>query len=94
MSQEDLGRAIGVTFQQIQKYENGMNRVSASRLFLAAYALDHEVSDFFSDLEGKGFAEILQRPDKYDNFQDAIDAFEKIENISTKRKIEKLAKRQ
>jgi DNA-binding transcriptional regulator YiaG len=40
MSQSDLGQALGVTFQQIQKYENGKNRVGASRLHLIATALD------------------------------------------------------
>jgi transcriptional regulator with XRE-family HTH domain len=39
MSQSDLGNKLGVTFQQIQKYENGKNRLSGSRLLLAAEAL-------------------------------------------------------
>ena len=37
MSQEKLGEAFGLTFQQVQKYERGMNRMSASRLQQAAY---------------------------------------------------------
>ena len=47
MSQAQLGKALGVTFQQIQKYEDGKNRVSASRLHAIATALDTAVSDFF-----------------------------------------------
>ncbi len=50
MSQEKLGRAIGLTFQQIQKYERGVNRVGASRLFNLGRALDVPVSFFFEDL--------------------------------------------
>ncbi len=50
MSQEKLGRAIGLTFQQIQKYERGVNRVGASRLFTLGRALDVPVSFFFEDL--------------------------------------------
>lgn len=47
ISQTALGEAIGVTFQQIQKYENGKNRVSASRLLLIAQTLNKRVSYFF-----------------------------------------------
>ena len=50
MSQEKLGRAVGLTFQQIQKYERGVNRVGASRLFNLGRALDVPVSFFFEDL--------------------------------------------
>lgn len=47
ISQEKLGDALGVTFQQIQKYEKGTNRVSASRLQHTARILDVPVSFFF-----------------------------------------------
>lgn len=47
MNQSQLGRAIGVTFQQVQKYEKGTNRVSASMLHRIAEALNCAVSDFF-----------------------------------------------
>ena len=50
MSQEKLGRAVGLTFQQIQKYERGVNRVGASRLFNLGRALDVPISFFFEDL--------------------------------------------
>jgi transcriptional regulator with XRE-family HTH domain len=49
MSQSELGKALGVTFQQVQKYENGMNRVSASRLHLVATALKVPITDLFDD---------------------------------------------
>ena len=44
MSQQALGQALGVTFQQVQKYENGTNRVTAGRLVLIAEALGVQVS--------------------------------------------------
>src|SRR5512134_2619725 len=47
ISQTKLGQAIGVTFQQIQKYESGTNRVGASNLFKIAKALGVDVSFFF-----------------------------------------------
>jgi len=50
MSQEKLGDAIGLTFQQVQKYERGANRIGASRLFDLSRVLDVPVSFFFEDL--------------------------------------------
>ena len=46
-SQSELGRALDLTFQQIQKYERGTNRVSASMLYKAAEAMEVPVSFFF-----------------------------------------------
>jgi transcriptional regulator with XRE-family HTH domain len=50
MSQEKLGNAVGLTFQQIQKYERGANRIGASRLFDMARALDVPVQFFFDEM--------------------------------------------
>lgn len=50
MSQSDLARSLGLTFQQVQKYERGMNRVSASRLYDLSRVLEVPVSFFFDDL--------------------------------------------
>ena len=50
MSQTDLGKALGVTFQQIQKYESGKNRIAASRLFQLSHVLDVPLSYFFDDM--------------------------------------------
>lgn len=47
MSQTELGQMLGVTFQQVQKYEKGVNRVGAGRLVRVAEALDVPVSFFF-----------------------------------------------
>lgn len=50
MSQEKLGEAVGLTFQQIQKYEKGANRIGASRLFQFARILDVPPSFFFDEM--------------------------------------------
>ena len=50
MTQQQLAEAVGIKFQQIQKYETGMNRVSASRLWDIAEALSVPVSFFFEGL--------------------------------------------
>ena len=53
VSQSDLGSRVGVTFQQIQKYEKGINRISASKLVELANALDASVTDFFAGVSAK-----------------------------------------
>lgn len=50
LSQEKLGEAVGITFQQLQKYERGANRISASRLFNLAQVLGVPVGFFFDDM--------------------------------------------
>ena len=57
MTQQKLGDAVGIKFQQIQKYETGMNRVSASRLWELSNALDVPVSFFFDGLNDAEGAE-------------------------------------
>ena len=72
MNQETLANALGLTFQQVQKYEGGANRVSASRLSAMAEILGVPISYFFGDLrpddaeispEDKRWREYLQRPE-------------------------------
>jgi transcriptional regulator with XRE-family HTH domain len=72
MNQETLARALDLTFQQVQKYEGGANRVSASRLSQIAEVLGVPVSYFFTDIDPAGYApdaeetearELLQRPE-------------------------------
>jgi transcriptional regulator with XRE-family HTH domain len=53
MNQQQLARALGVTFQQVQKYESGANRVSASRLWEIAAVLNMPIAYFFPE-EGEG----------------------------------------
>jgi transcriptional regulator with XRE-family HTH domain len=52
MTQQQLGDKVGIKFQQIQKYETGTNRISASRLWDIAAAMEVPVSFFFEGLEG------------------------------------------
>ena len=54
MSQEKLGELLGITFQQVQKYEKGSNRVSASRLYYLAQILGVPVQFFFDELPETG----------------------------------------
>ena len=60
MSQEKVAEALGLTFQQMQKYEKGRNRVSASRLFELSQILDVPVSFFFEEIDAN--VESLNRP--------------------------------
>ena len=57
MTQQKLADAVGIKFQQIQKYETGMNRVSASRLWDIARAVDVPVSFFFEGLHEGALAD-------------------------------------
>ncbi|MFN3262898.1 MAG: helix-turn-helix domain-containing protein [Pikeienuella sp.] len=56
MSQERLGRHLGLTFQQVQKYEKGVNRIGASRLYAIARVLDAPVQFFFEDMPDSAVA--------------------------------------
>ncbi len=53
MTQTDLGDAIGLSFQQMQKYEKGTNRISSSRLYELAQVLDVSIEYFFKDIPPK-----------------------------------------
>lgn len=64
MSQEKLGNELGLTFQQIQKYEKGVNRIGASRLYDVARALGVSVQYFFEDLPETGPSRGFQLDDK------------------------------
>ncbi len=100
MSQEMLGKAIGVTFQQIQKYERGSNRVGASRLFTLSKVLSVPVSFFFEDMpkalvaagsKAKGFSK-NPAPFKTDPMATSetaklVSAYYRIEDGATRRKV-------
>lgn len=62
MSQEQLAEQLGLTFQQVQKYEKGANRISASRLWQIAEVLGVEISAFFKQASfgGEGDGEPLE----------------------------------
>ena len=100
MSQEDLSNRLGVTFQQIQKYEKGTNRVSASRLLQLAAALAVPVQYFFDGLDMErdtpppdGMAEANSPIDPYLEFVSSPsgvvlnDSFLRIEDEATKQNL-------
>jgi transcriptional regulator with XRE-family HTH domain len=60
LTQDTLAKAVGITFQQIQKYEKGANRVGASRLQAIARILEMPVSYFFADASGQLSAKLLE----------------------------------
>ena len=59
MTQEQLAAALGISYQQIQKYETGANRVSAGRLYEIGQRLDVDISYFFEGLDPAGEAHSL-----------------------------------
>lgn len=73
MTQQQLGDIVGIKFQQIQKYETGMNRISASRLWDIAQALDVSISFFFEGFEGEGARpeqQVVDMPERGDLLAD------------------------
>jgi len=101
LSQEKLGEKLGVTFQQVQKYERGANRIGASRLWKMAEVLDVPVSFFYDGLTGEyAHAEVAeddQSPIVYDfiNSSDGVElakAVLKIKNRSVRRQLLELAR--
>ena len=70
MSQEKLGEALGLTFQQIQKYERGANRIGASRLFEMSKVLGVPVSFFFEDMPDESMADAPGLAESAEPFSD------------------------
>ena len=62
LSQQQLAEKLGLTFQQVQKYERGVNRVSASKLYETAQVLGAPVTHFFEGLDGDSAEPALQSP--------------------------------
>jgi len=102
MSQEKLGDQLGITFQQVQKYEKGTNRIGASRLQQIASILQSPVSFFFEDAPGApsenpGFGE-ANTSDQIVDFLSSSEglqlnrAFLKIEDPKIRRNIVELVK--
>ena len=70
MTQQDLAEEVGIKFQQIQKYETGANRVSASRLWDIGKAMDVDVSFFFEGYEGQKSTDTAEKSSKADILSD------------------------
>lgn len=106
LSQEKLGEAIGLTFQQVQKYERGANRIGASRLWDLSRVLDCPVSYFFEDMgeevkaaSPRNLTERTSEPDQGDadpmtkrETLELVRAYYKITDPHVRRRIYELAK--
>jgi transcriptional regulator with XRE-family HTH domain len=97
MSQTDLGDQLGVSFQQVQKYENGANRVGSGRLYQIAAVLGMHVSTFFKGGEtaerehpgDSGLLDLLTEPQSVR----LIRAFSKIGDATVRRCLVQLAEK-
>jgi transcriptional regulator with XRE-family HTH domain len=96
MSQEKLGFALGLTFQQVQKYEKGMNRIGASRLQQISHILQVPVAFFFEGApnalapQGSGSALSMAEIDDFISDSEGlrlIGAFMRIDNATLRRRI-------
>lgn len=72
LSQSDLARALSITFQQVQKYERGVNRVSASKLWATARFLRLPVQDLFPQEEGAGTSAKVEAVATADSILEAV----------------------
>jgi transcriptional regulator with XRE-family HTH domain len=93
MTQTGLGDAIGLTFQQVQKYERGVNRIGSSRLYDLAHVLDVPVNFFFDDMpaavSSKSTARGAARAETGDEFDpDIVSKRETLELVRAYYKIE------
>jgi len=94
MSQSGLGDALGITFQQVQKYEKGTNRISASRLQQACHTLQVPIAFFFEGAPaGDALPGRLPSPDPLTDLMATRDglalvkAFMRISNVQLRRRI-------
>lgn len=75
ITQTDLGKAVGITFQQVQKYERGANRIAAGHLYLFAEALGCTPNDFFDGLRVNGMGVPSRETEEFLLTNDAIHLF-------------------
>jgi len=95
MSQERLAELLGITFQQVQKYEKGVNRIAASRLFEMTAALDMSIERFFegisksktSDHGGDTYAALATA-----DGAELMRMFASIKNLKVRRRVVELAR--
>ena len=91
MSQTEVANALGVTFQQVRKYERGTNRVSASRLYDLSRILSLPLQTFFEGLENQADTSEddaenvvhLMKPDTIE----LVEAYYKVDNLHVRRRI-------
>ena len=90
LSQEQLGAALNITFQQVQKYERGANRISASRLWDISQILDASIAYFFDEMSPqtklaspRKISRDIQKPPKDDFERDPMARRETLELVRT-----------
>jgi transcriptional regulator with XRE-family HTH domain len=93
MSQERLGELLGITFQQVQKYEKGTNRISASRIYHTAKTLGVPVQFFFEDLPGAAAEAGFGEAGVQDNFMSSLMTTEGIQLAKAFRDADNTTKR-
>ncbi len=98
LSQTQLGQELGVTFQQVQKYERGTNRIGSSRLFRMSTTLDVPVAYFFEGAETKmpGYASANEAMSEgvfeREETQELVDAYYRIADPRIRKKVLGLAR--
>lgn len=95
MSQDQLARAVGITFQQVQKYEHGTNRISFSRLVEISEALECSVGDLIGNLDKSKSSGSLSRQIAHltePGASDLLEAYASIESPKRRRAILNLAR--
>ncbi len=107
MNQTILGKALGVSFRQVQKYENGTNRIPASRLYDLSRVLDVSIEHFFEDMspavaDSSPAARKSGKAKKPPNFEtdpmvkretlELVRAYYKIEGADLRRRLREMAK--
>ena len=102
MSQEDIGDSVGITFQQVQKYERGLNRIGSSRLYEFSCLLGVGISYFFEDLDESNSrknssladGDFLFEHEKFNNkeLMALVKAYQSIADIKLRKKVLSLVK--
>lgn len=102
MSQEDIGDSVGITFQQVQKYERGLNRIGSSRLYEFSCLLGVGVSYFFEDLDQSSKnkndslndGEFVFEHEKFNNkeLMSLVKAYQGISDVKVRKKVLSLVK--
>ncbi len=79
MSQDALGKSLGLTFQQIQKYEKGVNRIGASRLFELSELLEVPIQFFYDDYGSGASAQGFAEGDTAETFMELVNSPEGVQ---------------
>ena len=84
LSQMDLSKILGLSFQQVQKYERAKNKISAATLYNCSKVLNFPTTEFFANLDEIGANDVVKK-DKVDFY--VADLFGKIESASIRKKV-------